>query len=221
MNCTIATTAHAVDLRISGQVSRLTASAARALSRALDRAAYEAEAKAGLTMPLNTVCNLNAAAQPLDTCPRWAYPMPENAIRRAGPWLTDGLVAVCAALLTPAARAQLSDREIAPIGDTIANTLFIKVLNSTRPGTLVGWLTARRADAQDRPPRAIVAVLHAGQPGQMFFDAPAFGWCWDAVGAERITLSRVSHLATLWRGEMAVGILQGLPKGAEWLSVVP
>lgn len=221
MDYTITSKPGYVYLVIEDQTIQLTASEARALGSALDAAAYEAEAKADLAMRIAAVDNLKAAVHPIHTCPRWEYPMPENAIRRAGPWLTDGLIAVCEALLTPAALAQLRDREIAPIGAVIANTLFTKVLNSTRPGTIVGWLTARRAGEKDSQPRAIVAVHDAGQPGQMFFDAPAFGWCWDAVGAERITLNRVSNLATLWRGEKAVGILQGLLKDAEWLSVVP
>ena len=213
MNYTLSTRPGSAYLVIEGQTIQLTADEAAALSSSLEHAALEARRKQALSQHAEARDAFLAGIWPLAECPAWQAPMPAAEIRRAGPWLTDGWVAVHAAALDS---ATLADRPITPVADRIAQVLADKIAAVARRPQLTpaGWTQVHSS----RETRAAVVVFSEDGNSVVLFDALAWGWAYAATGATRISGCTAQHkIAVFWNAaDEPVAILQSLEATVAW-----
>ena len=215
MDYTIATRPGYAYLVIANQTLQLTADEAAALSSSLEHAAYEAKHKLALSQHAQARDAFLAGIRPMAECPAWQAPMPEAEIRRAGPWLTDGWVAVREAALNGAASANLASRRITPVADRVGQVLADKIAAVARRPQLTpaGWTQVHAPQET----RAAVVVFSEDGNSVVLFDAQAWGWAYAATNATRVSGCTAQHrIAVFYAADEPVAVLQSLSATIAW-----
>ena len=216
MDYTISTRPGYVYLVIADQTLQLTAAEAAALSSTLENAVYEAKRKLVLSQRDQARDAFLAGIRLLAECPAWQTPMPNTEIRRTGPWLTDGWVAVRAVALNSADSANLASRRITPVTDRIAQVLRGKVdAVARRPKlTPAGWTQVH----SPQETRAAVVVFSEDGASVVLFDAQAWGWAYASTNATRVSGCTADHkIAVFWNAaDEPVAVLQCLASNLDW-----